>query len=271
MKSAFTVDLEDWFCSHNLKEAIKYEDWDRLESRVEKNTMLLINLLHKNNTKATFFVLGWIAERFPQLIEIIYREGHEIASHGYSHRQINTQKPSEFEEDIKKSLSVLENLTRQKPKGYRAPAFSITKQTQWALPILKNQGFIYDSSIYPFSLHSEYGIRDVPLEIHQNISLLEIPLSCATFGKFRMPCSGGAYLRFYPFPIFKSLAKKVIKQKRPLIFYIHPWELDTNPPRVALKFSRSLRHYYNRNSTFQKVDTLIKEIEFTSIENLIGI
>jgi polysaccharide deacetylase family protein (PEP-CTERM system associated) len=271
MKNVFTVDLEDWFCSHNLKSVIRYESWDQLESRVEQNATALLHLLDRNKTKATFFVLGWIASRFPGLVQIIQKEGHEIASHGYAHQQITSQTPEEFERDIIASVDVLKNITGEHPKGYRAPAFSITSHTQWALPILKTHGIQYDSSIYPFSLHPDYGNAAVPLSQHDHDGLTEIPLSCATIGKFRIPCSGGAYLRFYPLSVFTLLAKRVRKQGRPLIFYIHPWEIDRNPPRISLPFTKSLRHYYNNRSTLHKVEVLLKEFEFTSFQNFMSV
>ena len=271
MKSAFTVDLEDWFCSHNLKSVIKYQDWDKLESRVERNTISLLNFLNKNKITATFFVLGWIADRFPDLILAIHNEGHEIASHGYAHRQVTSQNPKEFEQDIIRSIHSLMSIIGAKPKGYRAPAFSITAQTTWALPILKRNGIIYDSSIYPFSLHPEYGNPEIQLKIHTVQGIIEVPLSCYSIGNFRIPCSGGAYLRFYPFPLFKYLAKSVVKQQQPFIFYIHPWEIDKDGPKIRLQVDKSLRHYYNIGATFPKMEALANEIEFTSIENILSI
>ncbi len=268
MKNAFTVDLEDWFCSHNLKNAISFKDWDRMESRVVANSMLLIDLLSKHCVKATFFALGWVAERYPDLIKILNEEGHEIASHGYAHQQITCMGQQEFEQDLVRSKSILENITGKRIKGYRAPAFSITRSTAWALSIIRNQGFVYDSSIYPISVHPDYGDRNAPLQIHMRDTLIEVPLSCVCYGSFRIPCSGGAYIRFYPFKFFSHFAKKVSRQ-RPYIFYIHPWELDQNPPRVALGWTRSIRHYHNTKSTLNKVRRLLCEMEFTSIENII--
>ncbi|MDP4216506.1 MAG: DUF3473 domain-containing protein [Bacteroidota bacterium] len=270
MINAFTVDLEDWFCSHNLRSVITYEDWDRQESRVEKNSFALLEILQKHKTEATFFVLGWVADRFPGLIKAICREGHEIASHGYAHRQIIGMQPEEFKTDVENSVAALERITGRMPSGYRAPAFSIVRRTQWALAILKQLGFAYDSSIYPFSLHPDYGNGHSPLHMHSAVdSLVEVPLSCATFGGIRLPCSGGAYLRFYPYPIFHSLARKVMDQGRPFIFYIHPWELDKSPPRVALPLLNDWRHYYNTASVQDKLERLLATFEFTSLNRLI--
>lgn len=269
MKNAFTVDLEDWFCSHNLLHAVSYQEWDKQESRVERNTELLLTLLQKHQVTATFFVLGWVADRFPGLIRTIHQQGHEIGSHGYAHQQLTNLSPEAFEADLARSMAALQHITGMAPQGYRAPAFSITPQTQWALPLLKKYGFAYDSSVYPFSGHPDYGNAETPLHIHQRNGLVEVPLSCAAFGRVRFPCSGGAYLRFYPFPLFRALASRVTKQQRPLIFYIHPWELDGDPPKVPLPFSKSVRHYYNTRSSYAKIDRLLGRFEFTSIKDLL--
>ena len=270
MKNAFTIDLEDWFCSHNLKDFVPYEHWENMESRVERNTEALLNLLAKKEVKATFFVLGWIAERYPRLIESVSKEGHEIASHGYAHKQIYLQTPDEFESDIARSNLILNSITGIYPKGYRAPAFSITKSSLWALDILKKHGFVYDSSIYPFSFHPDYG-HNTELQIHQNENLIEVPLSCATFNSRRIPCSGGAYLRFYPYWLFITLAKRVVRQQRPFIFYIHPWELDHNPPAIRLPMITSLRHYYNYRPTLKKIDQLLQEFEFSTLRDILSV
>ncbi len=271
MKNAFTIDLEDWFCSHNLVSAIKYEDWHLLESRVLPNTYSLMELLNRNKTKATFFVLGWIAERFPALISDIHKEGHEIASHGFAHRQVTHQDSYEFQADLERSIEILRSITGIRPKGYRAPAFSITEKTSWALPILMNKGFLYDSSIYPLHYHPDYGNDKVPLEIHTNNGLIEVPLSCTSIAGFRMPCSGGAYLRFYPYSLFTKLVRRVNKENRPLIFYIHPWEIDDNPPKLQVGLTKSIRHSYNISSTYKKIEKLLGEFEFTSIEEILEI
>jgi polysaccharide deacetylase family protein (PEP-CTERM system associated) len=270
MKNAFTIDLEDWFCSHNLKEVIQYEQWDHQVSRVERNTDILLDLLQKNRTKATFFVLGWVADRFPHLIKSIHQEGHEIASHGYAHRQLTCMSPTEFEEDIIQSIRSIAQIIGQSPLGYRAPAFSLTTQTAWAIPILKKLHFTYDSSIYPITWNPDYGVGDALLTIHQHANgLVEVPLSCATFGKQRVPCSGGAYLRFYPFFIFNFLVKQTIKQGRPFIFYIHPWEVDNGFPKVSMPFSKAIRHHYNLDTTIPKITRLLQEFEFTTMHDVL--
>lgn len=270
MKNAFTVDLEDWFCSHNLVSEIKYEDWDNLESRVTAPTLRLLVLLKKYDCKATFFVLGWVADRYPELIQRIAVDGHEIASHGYSHKLLTGISPLFFEEDLLKSVLAIERACGIKPAGYRAPAFTIVNATKWAFGILKKLGFTYDSSVYPTNVHPDYGIGDAPLTIYSPQSgLTEIPLSCAVLFNKNIPCSGGAYLRFLPYFLFKQLVNSVIKSGRAYIFYIHPWEIDPEMPRVKLPVLKAIRHYTNLASTFGKIERLLQDFEFTSLQDIL--
>lgn len=146
----------------------------------------------------------------------------------------------------------------------------MTSKTQWALPILKDHGFVYDSSIYPFGAHPEYGNGQVPVDIHINHNLIEVPLSCVTIGRLRFPCSGGAYLRFYPARFFLALVRALVKQGRPFIFYIHPWEIEKNPPKAKVSLLRSIRHYYNTRSTYEKIEKLLDEFEFTTVKNVLN-
>jgi polysaccharide deacetylase family protein (PEP-CTERM system associated) len=271
MINAFTVDLEDWFCSHNLQHAVNYKSWDQQESRVERNTFKLLELLNSRKVIATFFVLGWIAERFPGLVKVIQEEGHEIASHGYAHQLVTAMGKEEFKTDILRSINVLEEICGKKPDGYRAPAFSITRKNKWAFEVLQQAGFRYDSSVYPFTMHPDYGFRNASLAMHYPVKqLLEVPLSCSNYAGIRIPCSGGAYLRFYPYSLFSHLSRNILNKNRPLIFYIHPWEVDDAPPKVLLPFFKSLRHYYNSSSSVKKIERLLSEFEFTSIQNVIN-
>ncbi|MET1057946.1 MAG: XrtA system polysaccharide deacetylase [Pedobacter sp.] len=270
MINGFTIDLEDWFCSHNLKGSIRYEDWDNLPGRVVQPTIQILELLRKYQCKATFFVLGWIAERYPDLIRVISAEGHEIASHGYSHKLLTEMTRETFKEDAEKSIVAIYNACGVKPKGFRAPAFTVVESTLWALDVLQELGFTYDSSIYPTSVHPDYGIGDAPLSIFSpQKDLVEIPLSCAqVFGR-NIPCSGGAYLRFFPYYFYKKLVDNVIDSGRSFIFYIHPWEIDADMPRVELPFTKHLRHYSNLLYTFGKMERLLQDYRFTSLENIL--
>jgi polysaccharide deacetylase family protein (PEP-CTERM system associated) len=267
-KNAFTIDLEDWFCSHNLVDALPIEKWDDLESHVEEGTHLLLNLLEKPGVRATFFVLGWVADRFPNLIKDIQNAGHEIGSHGYAHQQITRISPDDFEVDIRKSLESLAFLGTP-IRGYRAPAFSLTPQTIWATDILQKFDFQYDSSVYPLGIHPDYGFKNAPLTPYQHSNgLMEIPMSVAEFGGLQLPCSGGGYLRQLPYPVFRNLVRRCNAQGRPLVFYIHPWELLPNIPKVNLPTLKKWRHYNNLSSTAFKITQLLQDFPFGAMEDV---
>lgn len=271
MKNAISIDLEDWFCANNLSNTIKKEEWDKQELRVVNNTDRLLNLLNKYNINATFFVLGWIAEHVPYLITKIEENGHEIATHGYSHSLITEITPEFFDSDIEKALAVTQKLVNQKIKGFRAPSFTITKKTMWAIEILSKHGIEYDSSVFPVGFHPDYGISDAPLSVY-NISenLVEVPLSVIEFFGKRIPCSGGGYFRLFPYCFTKLLIKKCNKAGRPVIFYLHPWEIDPGQPRVKLPFFKKIRHYNNLNKTFNRLEKLFKDFEFVPIKEILN-
>ncbi len=269
MKNIFTVDLEDWFCAYNHR--INIKDWNKQELRVVDNTRKILRLLSKHNTKATFFVLGWIAEKVPYLIKEIESDGHEIATHGYSHSLITQMIPKEFEDDIKKAFEVTASVSNQSIIGFRAPSFTITKNTMWALPILKDNGIKYDSSVFPVGFHPDYGINDSDLNIHQLNGITEVPLSVAEiFGK-KVPCSGGGYFRIFPYSITKKLINTCNKQGRPVIFYIHPWEVDPGQPKRTLPFSKKIRHYYNLENTEKRLGKLLSDFEFQTIKETLNL
>lgn len=267
MKNIFSVDLEDWFCSHNLTGTIAIEDWHIMESRVERNVFKLLEVLDKFNTRATFFVLGWIAERYPDLIEAVHRAGHEIASHGYAHQLVYTISSNQFKEDVNRSAQILSSITGSSVIGYRAPAFSVTSTTSWVLTHLQEAGYVYDSSIYPVSYHPDYGMPGVPSTpfIHMN-GLIEFPLNTASIGKLSIPCSGGAYLRFLPYGLFKNFVTQVERKHGFFIFYIHPWEIDSQMPKIKLPFTKYLRHYTNLSTTYLKINRLLQDFEFFSMK-----
>ncbi len=269
MKNIFTVDLEDWFCAYNL--GIDIKDWDKQELRVENNAKRILKLLTKYNVKATFFVLGWIAEKVPGLIKEIESDGHEIATHGFSHTLITHMNPDEFNKDIKRSLNAICSIVKQNVIGFRAPSFTITKKTLWALPILKQQGIIYDSSVYPIGFHPDYGIAESDLNIHKLNGIMEVPLSVAEFGGKKIPCSGGAYFRIFPYQITRKLIERCNQQGRPVIFYIHPWELDPEQPRKKLSFSKTIRHYSNLNKTEKRLEKLLSHFKFHSMKEALNL
>ena len=267
-----TVDLEDWFCVQNLSLAIKKEDWGRCELRLEDNTGRILDLFGRHKVKATFFVLGWIVERLPELVREIERHGHEIATHGYSHTMLTEIKPEEFEADLERAIAVTEPLIRQKITGFRAPTFSLTQRTLWAADILVRHGILYDSSVFPAHFHPDYGMPDAPFSIYQlTPSLIEVPLSCVKILGMTVPCGGGGYFRLYPYRLTRMFLRRLNRQGRPAVFYFHPWELDPEQPRVKLPRTKKLRHYLNLNKTAARLERLLDDFRFTTLRNLLGL
>jgi polysaccharide deacetylase family protein (PEP-CTERM system associated) len=272
---ALSFDIEDWFCVRNMKELYPLPKWENLEPRVIEPVNFILTELKNRDIKATFFTLGWIAEKYPELVKKIAADGHEIATHGYSHKPIDLMGPSEFEEDLKKSIQVLESITNKKIRGFRAPSFSVTKKTYWALSVMKKCGIEYDSSIYP-TKHPDYGISDFPQKI-QNIQvsskdfgeeIVEYPLtSFNIFGK-KLPISGGGYFRLYPYWLSSFLLRRV-NRKRDCILYFHPWEFDYYQPRIKLPLTKKFRHYVGLKSNPKKFKKLLRQFKFTTVENIL--
>lgn len=272
MKNALSIDLEEWFCGHILTQGLKRKDWNTQELRVIDNTKRLLKILSKHKTRATFFVLGWLAERTPELIREVADHGHEIASHGYSHISLTGMTPDEFDLDLKKSIEVIRKCVRTPVLGYRAPSFTLTRDTKWALAIMSRNGIRYDSSVFPFGLHPDYGISDSPLGIYKISSdILEVPLSVAEVMRTRIPCGGGGYFRLYPYAMTRSLFKRCNKEERPVVFYLHPWELDAEQPHIGLSYINKFRHYHNLDKVHLRLETLLDDFQFTTIREVIGI
>ena len=272
MQNVMSIDLEDWFCVYNLSRLIPYADWDRCESRVERNTLRLLALFAKYRVQATFFVLGWVAERFPDLVKEVERAGHEIASHGYAHRLLTLMNPEEFRADLLRSLEVLSRTSSQPVLGFRAPSFSLTSTTLWAVDVLKEAGIRYDSSVFPVGFHPDYGIVDADLSPHQLAEgVTELPMGVTELLGQRIPCSGGGYFRLFPYAVTRSLMRRCNAQGRPVIFYLHPWELDPGQPRVrGLPWSTRFRHYNNLERTEERLERLLGDFSFTSARTLIA-
>jgi polysaccharide deacetylase family protein (PEP-CTERM system associated) len=266
-----SVDLEDWFCVYNMRSAIPLDAWEKCESRVERNTMRLAELFGKHRVEVTFFVLGWVADRYPDLIRELEHRGHEVATHGYSHRLITEMTPQEFEDDLTRALEVTSRCVSEPILGFRAPSFSVTNKTMWAIERMRRLGIRYDSSVFPIGFHPDYGIGDAPLEAHSYPNgLLEIPMSCAELGGRRIPCSGGAYFRILPYALTRRLIERCNRQGRPVIFYLHPWEIDPEQPRMKLSWQKSFRHYFNLGETWARLDTLLGDFRFTSFRTAYG-
>lgn len=271
MKNILSIDVEDYFMVSAFSGIIPFESWGRYESRIEKNTTLILSLLKKYNTKATFFVLGWIGERYPSLIKEIVREGHEIACHGYAHKLIYLQTREEFTEDIRKSKKILEHIISQPVIGYRAPSFSITVRSEWALDCLIEEGYRYDSSVFPIR-HARGGIphaKRFPYRIiRKDKKIWEIPLSTIRLFGRNLPIAGGGYFRLFPYKFTEMGIRRVNAGKNPVIVYLHPWEFDPDQPRILTKGINRFRHYVNLHTTEYKLENLLKQFEFGPIRAL---
>ena len=273
---AMTVDVEDYFHVAAFSKVIKPSDWDKWPSRVEANTHRLLQLFDDANIKITFFILGWVAERHPELVKTIHAQGHEIASHGYSHQLIYRQDPAVFREETLKSKQILENLIQTPITGYRAASYSITRKSLWALDILAELGFSWDSSIFP-TRHDNYGIPGSPEEPYRIITtngskLLEFPLTTAKVFGQSIPAAGGGYFRQYPYRLSRWLFDRAsLNQTKPQIFYLHPWEIDPSQPRVpnAGWFS-NFRHYTNLKRCLPRLERMIGDFQFGTMSQSLG-
>lgn len=275
MLNAMTVDVEDYFHVAALASSIDRKDWDRCERRVADNTRRLLNLFAEHDLHATFFVLGWVAERDPALVREIAAAGHEVASHGYSHQLVYRQSPDEFRRETQRSKALLEDQVQSPVDGYRAASYSITRQSLWALDILAELGFAWDSSIFPVR-HDRYGIPGTPRWPHRlttpaGHSLAEFPLSTWQLGSYRMPIAGGGYFRLYPYSVTRTgLASINRKDDMPFIFYLHPWEIDPGQPRVKASLLSSFRHYNNLDKCELRLHRLLHDFRFTTVGAVLG-
>ena len=272
--NAMSVDVEDYFHVAALAGSIDRSRWDEMEYRAEENTRRLLDLFDEFKIKSTFFVLGWVAHRSPQLIREIHRRGHEVASHGMSHKLVYNQTPAEFASETYKSKALLEDLIGEPVLGYRASTYSITKRSLWALDILKEAGFAYDSSIFPIH-HDAYGIPDaqpVPglVATPKGAHIVEFPMSTAPMLGVRLPVSGGGYFRLLPYSLTRAGLRKLNeKLQRPFIFYLHPWEIDPQQPRVKTKLLSTLRHYTNLDRCEGRLRQLIGEFRFAPVRDVL--
>jgi polysaccharide deacetylase family protein (PEP-CTERM system associated) len=262
--NALSFDIEDWFHAEDLKEIVAYESWEKQELRVVGNTHKILNLLADKNIKATFFILGWIANKFPKLVREIASEGYEIASHGYRHCLVYNQSQKEFKEDVMKTKEILENLTGKKVIGYRAPNYSIT---DWGLDILKAVGYEYDSSIFPLVYHDRYNIPDFRrFPYYHSNGLKEFPITTIRILGQNFPLGGGGYFRFLPYWFFKRELKQINKKGEIFIFYLHPWELDPNQPIKPVSLMKKIRHYHNLKKVEAKLECLLNDFKFATVK-----
>ena len=274
MLNALSIDVEDYYHVGAFELVIRPEDWDRYESRVERNTLRILDLLDTHKTKATFFVLGWVAERYPHLVGAIQGGGHEVASHGYAHQRIYTQTPDQFRAETRRSKRILEDATGQPIIGYRAANYSITKESLWALEILQEEGFGYDSSIFPIH-HDRYGIPSYSrfchvIQTHNGSGLVEFPPSTLRLSGINIPVAGGGYFRIFPYALTRwSVSYLNEKAHQPALVYFHPWEIDPAQPRIHAKALSKFRQYFNLEKTEGRLIRLLKEFSFGTVSRVL--
>ncbi len=272
MIHGISFDIEEHFQVAAFDSVARRRHWETQESRVDRNTEVILDVLDQRGIKATMFVLGWVAERNKTLVKRIVDAGHELASHGYGHELITAQQPNTFREDVRRAKSILEDIGGKPVLGYRAPTFSITKETEWALPILVEEGYRYDSSIVPI-VHDYYGIPGAQSTIHtrntKSGSIVEVPPSTCKLAGYTLPIAGGGYFRLFPYPILKKLLRRVEGQGQPLIMYLHPWELDPGQPRMRGSVLSQFRHYLNLDKVHGRLTQLLKDFSFGPIQALL--
>jgi len=272
--NAFTIDVEDYYHVSALAPAIPRDTWASRESRVQASTERLLAMLDERHIKGTFFVLGWVAEHVPQLVKRIASLGHEVACHGYSHELVYRQTPAVFTEETRRAKSLLEDLIGLPVGGYRAASFSITPRSRWALDTLIDLGFTYDSSIFPVR-HDRYGMPGAArapgrVQAPSGREIAEFPMSTAALGPMRIPVSGGGYFRLLPY-WFTRYGLRAINEREgmPFTFYLHPWEIDADQPRVEVKWLSRFRHYTNLSRCENRLRQLLAEFRFTTMRKVL--
>ena len=264
--NAMTVDVEDYFQVTAFEQHVTRHRWDQFESRVCRNTERLLEIFEQAGVTATFFVLGWVAERFPALVRQIAAGGHEVASHGYAHRLVYEMTPADFREDLRRARGVLESAGGRPICGYRAPSFSITRRSMWALDVLAAEGYLYDASIFPIH-HDRYGIPDAPrhpYRVSRDVGALwELPGSTVRCGGQNLPIGGGGYFRLLPYAwTRRAIAHVNAREGKAVVFYLHPWEIDPGQPRVTASLPSRFRHYRNLAKTEPRLRRLLSEFRF---------
>jgi polysaccharide deacetylase family protein (PEP-CTERM system associated) len=273
MLNAFTVDLEEYFHPTEVQQAAGVQDWATLPSRVSEQTQVLLELLDRNSVRATFFVLGWVAEHHPQVINRIVEAGHEIACHSYAHQLVYRFTPEEFRRDTMRAVRAIEDASGVTPRAYRAPSYSITEQSFWALEVLVECGFTHDSSIYPIS-HDRYGIRGFPRHAHAietpSGPIVEVPVATVQLSRDRVaPIGGGGYLRLLPYRYTAAGIRRLNSEEgQPACIYLHPWEVDPLSPRLAKGLISRLRTYTGLRSMPRKVERLLSDFRFSTMSQV---
>ncbi len=264
----FSVDVEEHFHAHVFEELVPAHAWDHQPSRVTAATEQLLELLARHNTRATFFVLGWVARKLPDLVRRIAAEGHEVGSHTWSHRKISRLTPAQFREELRSSKAILEDVSGTPVQGFRAPSFSIRPGMEWAFDLLLEQGFTYDSSLFPIR-RPDYGYPGAPCQPHEitrgDTVLREFPMATTSFLGARIPAAGGAYLRHFPFWIIRRAFLESALHGIPAMLYVHPWEVDLGQPRLAVSRLTQIRHYGGLERTLPRLERLLSQFRFGSV------
>ncbi|MBK8129743.1 MAG: DUF3473 domain-containing protein [bacterium] len=275
MRHGFSIDVEDWYQVENLAPYVPRSTWCQRESRVERNTAVLLELLDQQSTRATCFVLGDVARRFPNLVRSIAAAGHEVASHGEDHRLVYDLTPAEFRSSVCDLRMYLEDLAGAPVCGYRAPCFSIVKRSWWALDILAECGYTYDASVFPFQ-RGRYGVAGAPLDPHRlpltgNLSINEIPPSVLPLGGRPLPIAGGGYFRLYPYQMSRWAIRRLERAGRTYFFYMHPWEIDQDQPRISgMGWKAKFLHTHHLDQMHSRVRSLLSDFQFTTYANIIA-
>ncbi|MCP9447107.1 MAG: DUF3473 domain-containing protein [Nitrospira sp.] len=269
---ALSFDVEEHFQVSAFWSDERRSKWESYESRIERNVDKILSLLSLYGVHATFFVLGWVASRRRGVVKTIVDQGHELASHGFGHEMITMQHPAQFRDDVRKSKQLLEDIAGVPVYGYRAPSFTIVSRTRWALPILVEEGYRYDSSIFPIR-HDRYGMPGALPYCHRietgSGSLWEVPPSTLKVGSVRIPIAGGGYFRLFPYPMLRPLLNRAVAEGHPLVMYFHPWELDPEQPRMTGSWLSTFRHYLNLDKTERRLKWLLSDFRFTTIQNAV--
>ena len=272
--NAMTIDVEDYFHVSAFADVVRAEEWTTYESRVVGNTERLLDLFAASDVRATFFVLGWVAERFPSLVRRIHRDGHELASHSYDHGLVYDKSPDEFRADLRRAKAAIADAAGVEVSGYRAPSYSVVDRSLWALDVLADEGYTFDSSIYPIR-HDRYGIPDWPRHIErlerQGGARWELPGSTVRHLGMNMPMGGGGYFRLLPYGWTRAGIRHLNEQeRRPAIFYLHPWEIDPEQPRLNAGFVSRFRHYRNLQHTESRLRRLLQDFRFGTIADVLA-
>jgi polysaccharide deacetylase family protein (PEP-CTERM system associated) len=268
-----TVDVEDYFQVSAFDTIVSRAGWDGFDSRVTRNTDRLLELFDQANVRATFFVLGWVADKWPALVRRIANAGHEVASHGYHHQLLYMLTPKQFREDVRAAKTSLENAIGRKVIGFRAPSYSVIKSTLWAVDVLIEEGHVYDASIFPIH-HDRYGIPDAPRHAHVMQrpvgTLIELPASTARVAGMNLPIAGGGYFRLLPYAWTRWGIRRVNRvEGKPVVFYIHPWELDPDQPRMDVGMTTRVRHYAGLGQTERRLRRLLQDFHFDSVASVL--